>query len=157
MGDEFVVLAVFLQVPTQRRLELERFRFPALDQCGGIAVPTKVLVEKKVLQYLAERVIVGDALVKLEIGVDDLLNDRLDLVIEGKPPVLARIGPGGGIEAGVVGQLLHHLAERYLVLGAEVEAETLVQLGNYSRQRLQLLRRRGVPALCALRVENAGL
>jgi hypothetical protein len=52
--------------------------------------------------------------------------------------VLPRVDPRGGIERGVVVELLHHLPERHAMFRAEVEAEAFVQLGDDARERLQL-------------------
>ena len=91
--DALVVLAVLLEVPAQRGLELQRLRLAALDQLLGIAVGAQVLVEEEVLDRLAEGAVVGDALVELEVRVDDLLDHVLDLLVEGEPHVLARVDP----------------------------------------------------------------
>src|SRR5712692_8681860 len=101
------------------------------------AVAAEVLVKEEVLHSLAEGPVVGDPLVELEIGVDDLLDDVLDLLIEGEAYVLPRVDPRGGIERGVVVELLHHLSERHAMFGAEVETEAFVQLGDDARERLQ--------------------
>src|SRR5437870_10139955 len=104
-------------------------RLAALDQLLGVAVAAQVMVKQKVFQRLAEGSIVGDALVELEVGVDDFLDHLLDLLVEGQAHILPRIGPRRSIERRVVAQPVHHLAERRLLLGAEVEPESLVQSG----------------------------
>src|SRR5262249_49841003 len=129
------------------RLEFQRLRLSTLDQILGIPVGTQVLVEEEVLDRLTEGAIVGDALVELEVRVDNFLDYLLDLLVEGKAHVLARVDPGSGIERRVVVELLHHLAERHAVLGTEVEPEPLVQLRDDAREYLQLLRRRSVALL----------
>src|SRR6266852_1140829 len=133
-----VVLPILLEAPAQRGLELQRLRLAALDQLLGAAVAAEVLVEEEVLDRLAEGPVVGDPLVELEIGVHDLLDDVLDLLVEGEAYVLPRVDPRGGIERGVVVELLHHLSERHAMFGAEVETEAFVQLGDDARERLQL-------------------
>jgi len=61
----------------------------------------QVLIEKEILDRLAEGPVVGDALVQVEIRVDDLLDDVLDFLIKGEVDVLAGIRPGTGVK-GVV-------------------------------------------------------
>ena len=132
----------------QRSVDLNSsvFDSPALDQLLGVAVRAQVLVEEEVLDRLAEGAVVGDALVEVEVRVDDLLDHVLDLLVEGEPHVLARVHPRRGVERRVVVELLHHLAEGHAVLGAEVQPEALVQLGDDAGERLQLLRRDAVAA-----------
>jgi hypothetical protein len=63
-----------------------------------VAMRAQVLVEQEVLDHFAEGAVVGDALVEVEVGVDDLLDDLFDLVVEREPYVLAGVGAGRGIE-----------------------------------------------------------
>jgi len=65
---------------------------------------------------LRKAAIVGDALVEVEVAVDDLLDHALDLLVEGEPHVLARVGAGRRVEGGVAVELAHHLIERDAVL-----------------------------------------
>src|SRR5437867_3900814 len=63
VGDVLVVLAVFLQVPAQAGLELERLRLLELEQVLCSPVAPDVVVEEEVLDRLTEGRIVGDPLV----------------------------------------------------------------------------------------------
>ena len=47
------------------------------------AIGVQEPVEKSISDKVSESRIVGDALVQIEIGIHDLLDDLLDLVIEG--------------------------------------------------------------------------
>ena len=114
----------------------------------------KVLVEEEVLDYVAERPVVGDPLVEVEVRIDDLLDDLLDLVVEGQPDVLAGVHACRGIKCRVPVQLVHHLAEGDTVLGPEVEAEPFVQLGDDLREHLDLVWLRSVRALRACGVQH---
>ncbi len=67
MRHEFVVLPVLFEAPTKRGLELQRLGLAALYQLLGIAMGAQILVEEKVLDRLAEVMVVGDALVELEV------------------------------------------------------------------------------------------
>jgi hypothetical protein len=51
----------------------------------------------------------GNTLVEFEIRIDDLLDGRLNLVIEGEAYIFARVGSRGGIERRIAVQPLHHL------------------------------------------------
>lgn len=157
VGDALVILPVRLQVPAQRRLELQRLRFATLDELLCAAVAAQVLVEEEVLHRLAEGAIVGDALVELEVRVDDLLDHLLDLLVEGEPHVLPCIDARCGIERDVVVQLLHHMAERHTVLRAEVQTKPLVQLSDDSREGLEFLWSRPARRPGACWVEQPGL
>src|SRR5262249_60117403 len=53
---------------------------------------------------LAEGAVVGDALVEVEVGVDDFLDDMLDLLIESEPDVFPRVDPRRRVERGIVVQ-----------------------------------------------------
>ena len=128
---------------------------PALISSSALRCAAQVLVEQEVLDRLAEGAVVGDALVEVEVRVDDLLDDVLDLLVEGEADVLAGVDPRRGVERRVVVELLHHLAERHAMLGAEVQPEALVQLGDDPRERLQLLGRRSRGPLGADGIEHA--
>jgi hypothetical protein len=98
MGDDLVVLPVFARVPPQRGLEFEPLGLAPLDQFFGLAVRPEVLIEEEVLDGLTKGAVVGDALVQIEVGVDDLLNDVLDLLVESpnapeSPPATRRRSP----------------------------------------------------------------
>jgi len=54
VGDALVVLMVFLQVPAQARLELERLRLLKLEEVLRSPVAADVIVEQEVLDRLAE-------------------------------------------------------------------------------------------------------
>src|SRR5271167_1392267 len=95
MRHELVVASILVEAPAQGRLELQRLRFAALDQLLGVPVAAQVMVEQEVLQSLSEGSIVRDPLVELEIGIDDLLDHVLDLLVEGQPHILPRVGPSG--------------------------------------------------------------
>src|ERR1019366_8562551 len=99
----------------------------------------EVLVEQEILDDLPKRAVVGDPLVEGEVGVDDLLDHVLDLLVEGEAHVLTRVYPRCRIERGVVVELLHHLAERYAVLWAKVESKALVQLSDDAGKGLEFL------------------
>ena len=45
----------------------------------------EILVEEMVLDHLPEGRIIGDALVQVEVDVDDLLDDLFDLAVKGNP------------------------------------------------------------------------
>jgi hypothetical protein len=45
-------------------------------------VTAQILVKQEILQRVAEPAVVGNALVEFKIRIDDLLDDRLDLVIK---------------------------------------------------------------------------
>ena len=126
VSDALIVLACFLQAPTQRGLELQRLRFPRLDEIFGVSVSAQVLIEQEVLDRLAERPVVRDPLVEVEIRVDDLLDDVLNLLVERQTDVLARVHPRRRVERRVIVELLHHLAERDAMLGSKIEAEAFV-------------------------------
>ena len=134
-----VVLAVLPQVPAQARLELQRLRLLQLQQLLGPPVPPDVVVEEEVLERPAEVGVVGDALVQVKVGFDDLLDLVLELGIEGQPHVLARVHTGAGVEAGVLVEGGAEMLQRDAVLWAEVQAEALVQRLDDARERLQLL------------------
>src|ERR1700733_920167 len=144
-----IVLSVLFQAPAQSGLKLQRLRLARLDQLLGVAVRAQVLIEEEVFDRLSESTVVGHALVEVEVRIDDLLDYVLDLLVEGEPHVLPRVGPGCCVKRSVVVELLHHLAESHSVLGAEVQPKALVQLGDNARKRLQLLRRDGVSLLRA--------
>ena len=57
-------------------------------QSLSVAMGAEVLVEEVVLDHLAEGWVVGDPLVEVEVQIDDLLDDLLDLVVEGDAHVL---------------------------------------------------------------------
>ena len=86
-----------------------------------------VVVEEVVLEGAAEVGVVGDALVEVEVGLDDLLNLVLDLGVEGQPDVLAGVHPRAGVEAGVAVEGRAYPLEGDAVLGAQLQAEALVQ------------------------------
>ena len=104
-----VVLAVLLEVPAQGRLELQRLGLAPLDQFLGVPVATQVLVEEEGLHEFAERVVVGDSFVEVEVRVDDVLDHLLDLVVESEAHVLAGVDADGRSERRIVLQLVHHL------------------------------------------------
>lgn len=79
----------------------KRLRFAALDQLRGIAMATQVLIEQEVPKRLAKATVIGDALVQIEIRIDDFLDDCLDLVIKGKAHILPRVDSSGGIQRGI--------------------------------------------------------
>ena len=91
---------------------------------------SEVLVEEVVLDHLAEIRVIRDPLVKVEVQVDDLLNDLLDLVVKGDAHVLQRVDLRGRVERGVLLQPLHHPAEREAVFWAQLNAEALVKFGD---------------------------
>ena len=120
----------------QRSVDLNSsvFDSPCLISSSAWRCARRYWSNRKFLHDLAEGRVVGDALVEIEVGVDDLLDGVLDLLVEGEADILAGIDARGGVEGGVAVEALHHLAEREPVLGAEVEAETLVELGDDPRE-----------------------
>ena len=142
----------------QRRLDLNSSVFDSgePEQFLGPPVAPDVVVEEEVLQRLAEGRVVGDPLVELEVGLDDLLDLVLHLRIEGEPDVLPRVDAGAGVEAGVLVESVADLLQRHPVLGAEVEPEALVQLGDDPRERLDLLLAPAQVRLGLHRVQPAG-
>ena len=97
------------------------------------------MVEEEGLHDLAEISVVGDALVEVEVRVDDLLDHLLHLVVEGEADVFAGVDARGGVEGAVVFEAVEHLAEGDAVFRAEVEAEAFVQLGDDAGQRLHFV------------------
>jgi hypothetical protein len=73
---------------------------------------------------------VGDAAVELEVALDDLLDLVLDLGVEGETHVLPGVDAGAGVEAGILFQGRRDLLQGHPILGAQVEPEPLVQLGD---------------------------
>ena len=117
----------------------------------------EILVEEVVLELRSKGVIVGDTLVQIKVGIDDLLDHLLDLVVEGQPHVFARIHSCCGIERGIVSEPFHHLAKGDAMFGTEFNAKALVQFGDDPRQRLHFFR---YLAVCIFRsdgVERPGL
>ena len=76
----------------------------------------QVLIEEKILDHFAESAVVCYALIKLEIGIDELLDDILDRLVEGEPHIFARVDSDCGIQRRIGIELIHHLAERYAML-----------------------------------------
>src|SRR5690606_26959578 len=68
-----------------------------------------------VLDDFAEVAVVRDALVEVEVRVDDLPDHVLDLR---ESDVFASVRASAGVEGGVGVEALHHLAQGHLVLGA---------------------------------------
>ena len=64
------------------------------DELLGAAVAAEILVEEEILDLHSKGVIVGYALVQIKVGIDDLLDHLLDLVVEGQAHVFARIHSG---------------------------------------------------------------
>lgn len=96
----------------------------------GLAMGAHVLVEEHVLEDLAEGAVIGDAPVEIEVGIDDLLDHLLDLLVEREADVLAGVDSRAGVESGVGIEPFHHLTEGHPVLRTQVEPEALVQLGD---------------------------
>ena len=90
----------------------------------------EVLVEEVVLDYFAEGRVVCDPLVEVEVLVDDLLDNLLDLVVEGDAHILQRVDLGGCVERGVLFESFHHSAERDAVVWTQLDSEALVELGD---------------------------
>src|SRR5205823_3454862 len=111
--NKLVVLPIFFEAPTQRRLELQRLRFAALYKFLGIAVTTQILVENEILECFAKFSIISYALIKIKVRIDDLLDYVLHFLIEGKPDIFPSVHPCCSIERGVIAKFLHHLAERH--------------------------------------------
>ena len=116
----------------QRSVDLNSsvFDSPCSISSLGAAVAAQVLVEQEILDHLAEGAVVSDALVQVEVGVDDLLDHLVDLVIESQAHVFARVDPRRGVERGITVELVHHLFDRDPVFGAKLDTEPLVQLGD---------------------------
>ncbi len=151
-----VVLPVLPEVPAQGGLELQRLRFSRPYQLLSAPVGPEVLVKQEILDDLPEPRVIGDPLVEIEIGIHDLLDHVLDLLVEGEPDVLAGIDPGRRVECGVLVQALHHLAEGDPMLRSEVQTEALVQLGDDARERLHFALIGAVARPGAYRIEHSG-
>ena len=80
---------------------------------------------------------------------DDFLNLVLDLGVEGQPHVLAGVHPGAGVEAGVAVEGRADLLQRDAVLGAELQAEALVQRLDDAREWLENRRGRCRRGACS--------
>ncbi len=148
------ILLALLQAPPQSGLEIQRLRPLLLEELLRLAVAAQVLVEEEVLQRLAEGAIVGDALVEIEVRIDDLLDHVLDLALEGQAHVLAGVRAGARVERPIRVELVHHLAEGDLVLGSQAEAEALVQLRDDAGERLRLFGAAPTLGSRAYRVEH---
>jgi hypothetical protein len=75
MGHAFVVLAIFLEAPSQRGFEFESFRLTAFDQFGGVAVAAQILIEQEILECVAKTAVVGDPLVEVKVRIDDVSSE----------------------------------------------------------------------------------
>ena len=133
------------------------FDSPRLISSSAWRCARRYWSKRKFFTAVAEGRIVRDALVQLEVRVDDVLDGVLDLLVEGQAHVLPRVDPRAGVEPRVCVEPLHHLAEGQAMLRAEVEPEALVQLGDDPGERFQLLRLGPGVALGAHRVEQPGL
>lgn len=97
----------------------------------------QIMIEKEVFKRFPERPVVGDPLVELKVGIHDLLDDILDLVVEGETDIFPGVDPGAGVEGCVAIELRQDLPERYTMLRPEVQSESLVQLGGENRTPLR--------------------
>ena len=115
MRDDLVIFLILLEIPAQRRFELQGLRFAALDQLFSLAVGPQVMIEQEILERFPEGPVVGDSLVEHEVRVDDFLDDVFDFVVERKTDILAGVDPGAGIERRVSVELGQYLPECYPV------------------------------------------
>lgn len=108
----------------------------------------QVLIEQEFLHHLAEHPVVRDALVQVEVRVNDLLTHVLHFLVKGEPHVFVSVHARRGIHGGIVVQPLHHLAQSDAVRRSEVEPESLVEFRDDARESLDLLHIGAVARFC---------
>ena len=69
-----VVLPILLEAPAQRGFELQVFDSPRLISSSALRWPRRYWSKRKFLSASPKRAVVGDPLVEVEIGIDDLLD-----------------------------------------------------------------------------------
>ena len=83
--------------------------------------------------------IIRNAFIEVEIGLNHILQFIRDHVVECQPSVLLCIALDADLQHLVLPKLLFQFCDEYLIFFAEVGAEFIVELFDYLRKRLQFL------------------